>query len=340
MHIQRALLSTVLVLTLPLAPAFAQTAPTSRAEADPMSDKAVELFNEGKKLFRDGKYGQAEAAFEAAWAIALKSKGIAANLGEAEMHLGKFREAAEHLTISLRLAAPDDSQRPRTAANLATVKAKIATLTVKTNVDGAEIFVNGKKVADAPLLDPIFVDPGKVKLRVRLEGYLSWEKEIDATAGQELPLDVTMERPAPVPPVTASATALVPPPPPPRSKVPAFVAGGVGLIGIAVGAGLHVGAGGKRIEGDQLLANTQRAAGAQVVCPGRAECAQIKQLRQDKDALANGGTGALIAGGVALVGAAVYFFWPAPKPAPSTASWMVAPVVSSTEAGLGVTGRF
>ncbi len=202
-----------------------------------MSDKARELFNEGKKLFRDGKYGQAEAAFEAAWAIALKSKGIAANLGECEMHLGKNREAAEHLAISLRLASKDDPQRARTMGNLAAVKAKIGTLVVQANVAGAEVLVDGQRVGEAPLVDPIFVEPGKRTVRVRLEGYASWEKQLDIAAGQEVPLEAKLEKPAPIPTATAtataSATATAPPPP---NRLPSLIAFGAGGVGLVVGA--------------------------------------------------------------------------------------------------------
>ncbi len=239
MHLRRTLLFASLLLAVPLANATAQPAPSPTAGAaaaeDPMSDKARDLFNEGKKLFRDGKYGQAEAAFEAAWALALKSKGIAANLGECEMHLGKNREAAEHLAISLRLASKDDPQRARTAANLAAVKAKIGTLVVTANVAGAEVLVDGQRVGEAPLVDPIFVEPGKRTVRVRLEGFASWEKELDVTAGQEVPLDVTLEKPAPIPTATAtvSATATAPPPP---NRLPSYLAFGVGGAGLLVGA--------------------------------------------------------------------------------------------------------
>jgi len=237
MHLPRTFFIASLMLALPVATATAQQAPAgtaSPAAEDPMSDKARELFNEGKKLFRDGKYGPAEASFEAAWALALKSKGIAANLGECEMRLGKNREAAEHLAISVRLAQQDDPQRAKTVANLAAVKAKIGTLNVSANVS-AEVLVDGKKVGDTPLLDPIFVEPGKVKVRVRQEGYTSWEKELDVAAGQEVPLDVKLEKPAPIPTVTAttSATATAPPPP---NRVPSYVAFGVGGVGLLLGA--------------------------------------------------------------------------------------------------------
>lgn len=234
MHIRRTLFLASWMLAFVPAGASAQPAPSaSPAAEDPMSDKARELFNEGKKLYREGKFGQAEASFEAAWGLALQSKGIAANLGDCELRLGKFREAAEHLAISARLAPPEDPQRAKTMASLAAAKAKIGTLVVKTNIP-AEVMLDGKRIGDAPLLDPIFVDPGKVKLRVRQEGYTSWEKEIDVAAGQEIPLDVALQKPAPIPTATATVTTTATAPPPPN-RVPAYVAFGVGGVGLLVG---------------------------------------------------------------------------------------------------------
>jgi len=350
MHIRRTILFASLAMAIPLAHAAAQPAkapPSSpTAEADPMSDKALQLFNEGKKLFRDGKYGQAEASFEAAWAIALQSKGIAANLGETEMHLGKPREAAEHLTISLRLAPPNDPQRPRTAANLATVKAKIGTLVVTANVEGAEVFVDGKKMGDTPLADPIFVDPGKIKLRVRREGYAPQEKELDVAAGQELPLAIQLALPAPPPTVSASATATAPLPP--RSKGPAVVLGGVGLVSVVLGGVLVGLAEGKRSE---VISSAPKDQNGNPVCSTRdatldrdpsaaVKCDGLRGLARDGNILGDTGVGVMVGGGAVLAAAALYLLWPtSPSPSTKPTSKLV-PTVGATGGGLVWIGSF
>lgn len=341
MTMHRKLIVAALALGLPLTSA-AQPAPTSTssatADADPMSDKARELFNEGNKLFREGKYGAAEASFEAAWGLALKSKGIAANLGECEMRLGKYREAAEHLAISLRLAPPSDPQRQRTAANFAAVKAKIGTLVLKASPDGAEVFVNGQRAGEAPLPDPIFVEPGRVKVRVRNEGYASWEKELDLAAGQEVPLDVTLEKSAPVP--SASATATTIPPPPPRSRIPALVLGGAAIVSAAVGAGLLAGS---RAEYDKAVQLGEEIRGAGTTCKAGAagfdaRCAQVESAANSSNALKAGGIVGLAVAGAAGAGALLYLLWPAPKPAQG--ALRLVPVASEDAGGVVVSGSF
>ena len=347
MYFRRTLFVAALLLGLPLTGA-AQPAPASTASAatdsDPMSDKALELFNEGKKLFREGKYGQAEASFEAAWAIALKSKGIAANLGECEMRLGKHREAAEHLAISLRLAPPADPQRARTEGNFATVKGKIGTLVVQTRPAGAEIFVNGKKAGDAPLIDPIFVDPGKVKLRVRLEGYTSWEKELEVATGQEGPLEVPLEKLATVPTATATATATAPPPPP-RSKVPAYVGGGIG-VAAAVAGGVLLGVGfAQRADVDERM---PRDADGKPLCVRSADagpelhpdCPALRDQTATALTMANAGLPILIGGGIVIAGAITYFFWAGGKGASAKAAMRLTPVAGASGAGLVWAGSF
>jgi hypothetical protein len=323
------------------APSATPTAAPTAAPVDP-AVAADALAKKAADALRRDVPAEAEKYAREAWALK-QSYDIASNLGLAELGLKKHRDAAEHLAYALRFFPSNGKPEVKKQLDSAFAKAKaeVATVTVRVSVERADVKVDGKSIGVAPLAGAVFLDPGEHAIEARLEGYKVVSTTIQAAKGSAQELALALEHePPPAPVVTATAVASAPPPPPPRSKVPGIVAGAVGIAGVAVGIGLHVGAGGKRAEGDQLLADTQKAAGSQVACPGRAECAQLKQLRQDKDTLANAGTGVVIVGAAALVGAAVYFFWPGPKPAAVKAGLIVVPVASSSEAGLGVTGRF
>jgi hypothetical protein len=348
MHFPRSLLLASALTLVPLHQASAQPAPSSAppvappqtdiaAEPDAMSERAAENFREGVKLFRDKKFAQAEAAFEAAWALN-KTHKTASNLGQAEMALNKHREAAEHFAFALRNAPAGDPVRPNNEKRLAIVKAQIGTLAIKVNVDGAEVLADGKKAGDAPLADPVFVDPGKVKVRVRLEGYTSWEKELDVTAGQEVPLDVTLAKPAPVPTATVSA-------PPPRSMLPAYVIGGVGLasliaggvlVGLAEGQRGDVRARMPRDQSNAPLCGQSAPAGA---APGSI-CNELRAAAETAKVMGNSGVAFFAIGGAAIAGAVVYWLWPAKSGAPAKASSIVVPMVGSDGGGLRWSGSF
>lgn len=45
-----------------------------------------------------------------------------------------------------------------------------------------------------PLLNPVFVDPGKSSFRIRREGFLSQEKVLDLEAGDRTTADITLNR--------------------------------------------------------------------------------------------------------------------------------------------------
>ncbi len=311
------------------------------AEPDAMSEKAAELFREAVKLFRDKKFAQAEVSFEAAWALNRTHK-TASNLGQAEMALGKYREAAEHFAFAVRVAPASDPVRANNEKRLAAMKAKLATLNVTANVAGSEVLIGGKKVADTPLVDPIFVDPGKIKVRVRHEGYPSFEKELDVTAGQEVALDVKLEVPAPQPTATSTASVTAPVVTP-RSTVPAFVIGGVAvasliaggvLVGIAESTRADLSDGPKKGDGSPLCTKTVPA--GTDVDPA---CARLRSLAGERATMGNVGIGLFAVGGVALAGAAAYFFWPQPA-AGSARSSKVVPIVGTNGAGVLWQGSF
>jgi tetratricopeptide (TPR) repeat protein len=116
----------------------AAPAPTTVVAA---TDRARALHIEGARLFELGKYDQAYVAFLAAWALK-KHPQIAGNLGDCEMKLGKYRDAAEHYAF----AAQDPKPEAKGIAQerLKEAQIKIGTLVVATNPGGAEVLLDGK----------------------------------------------------------------------------------------------------------------------------------------------------------------------------------------------------
>jgi hypothetical protein len=345
----------------PVAPASGSAAASAQAAAPQyeistevdaaMTEKAQALFKEGNAFFRDAKYAQAQASYRAAWALDLRSAKAVTNLGMTELELKKYRDAAEHLTIAVRLMEDSDRKKPRAVSALAQARTQVAAITLKIGVDG--VGVDGVEIVQmdsgksytTPLTDPIFIDPGKVSFRIRREGYESQEKVFDLKAGEEASADITLARPASYGGPSGTTTATAPTSTAaPRSKVPAFVLGGLGiaglvaggaLIGVAVGTPASIDAKLPLGPNGQSLCKRTAHAGEDPVC------ADLRATAQSGSTMGNVGVGLLVGGGVLVAAAAVYLLVPSNKTAADNKrSSRVVPVVSNEGGGLLWAGSF
>ncbi|MFO0588545.1 MAG: hypothetical protein U0441_13435 [Polyangiaceae bacterium] len=311
-----------------------------------MSDKAQALFKEGNAFFRAGKYADAQASYKAAWALDLRSQRVVNNLGMTELELKLYRDAAEHLTIALRLADPNDPKKAKIQSNIDEARAKVGAITFKVNNDGAEVVhMETGREYPAPFVDPIFVEPGKSSFRIRREGFESQEKVFDLKAGEATSVEITLDRGkayggngSP----TATSTGTVSPPSEKRSRIPAFVLGGAGAAGLIAGGALIGMASGlqgqnrtdapKDASGNPLCGRTKTAG-------EDAKCADLRSRADSINTLGNAGVGVLIGGGVLVAAAAVYLLLPSKKPS-DTRSSQVIPVAGKDGAGLVWSGSF
>lgn len=310
-----------------------------------MSEKAQALFKEGNAFFRDGKYAQAQASYKAAWALDLRSQRVVNNLGMTELELKLYRDAAEHLTIALRLADPNDPKRTKIQGNVDEARAKVAAITFKINTDGVGlVHMELGREYQTPLSDPIFVDPGKSSFRIRREGFVSQEKVFDLKAGEQTTAEITLERGAGYggPSGTATASGSSSAPVAKRSKVPGFVMGGAGVAAlIAGGALLGVGIG----NGNGLRDTTPKDDKGNPKCHRNAtagedaKCADVRSSAASASTLGNVGVGVLVGGGVLVAAAAVYLLLPSKKASDGRASTLT-PVVGREGGGLLWTGSF
>ena len=174
-------LGITLLALVPGTPACAQPPPPPPAPvvvSPPLSPEqdaeATRLYDEGRKLARMEQWIKARDAFLRAWRLKPHWQ-IAAALGRAELKAGLHRDAAEHLTASLRDAPAglDEADRKELQSMNAKARARVGALTITVDPPGAEVLVNGLSVGKTPLQDVVFVDPGPVFVEARLAGYTS-----------------------------------------------------------------------------------------------------------------------------------------------------------------------
>jgi hypothetical protein len=194
---------------------LAQGAPA--AAPDAVTDIARQRYQEGVKDFDAAKWEEARGAFLQAYALK-RSPAILLNLGLSELHAGKYYEdAGNHLQQFLREvpnAAPE--QRATAEKGLADVKKRSGLLVVVVDANGADISLDGVTVGRSPLVDPVYVKPGKHTIFAAYQGKSS-ATVVDAKAGGTAAATLTLGVPG------AAAPAVVTPPPsvaPPSGGLP------------------------------------------------------------------------------------------------------------------------
>jgi tetratricopeptide (TPR) repeat protein len=318
-----------LCATFPARSAHAVDPAEVAAEANALTEKAGALYDEGVIAYQKSKWAEARASFLAAWSLKQHWQ-IAGNLADCELQLGRNREAAGHATYYLKNAPSD--RRARAEKLLTAAKAKVATLHIKVDLPDAEVLIDGSSVGRSPLLESLFVDPGKHKLVTRLAGHQNAETPIDLVSGADTSLLVKVG-------VADSVAGGEPPP----NKSTALLVGGVAVTALAIGAGtaFTLVSNGKANDADSLLANLQTKAGSRPCLSGKvaSDCTDLNNLNKASDTFHNVAVASFVGAGILGAATLTYALWPAKK-AGSGVGLDVSPILGGGTGGVAIRGRF
>jgi len=347
----------------PPAPPTSPAPPGANAQ---VSATAEALFEQGRLLMKDKKYGEAcpklaeslridpatgtmlyladcyekNGQTASAWATFNDAVGAAQNAGQGERAL-KAKLRVQALVPKL-------------------VKLTITLSPQNVGVEGLVLERDGLAIGAALFGTPIPVDPGDHNLEVVAPGKKPWSGVVNvpSKAGTVIAFVVpaledvpALPPPEPPPAPTATATAaplptvtatVVVPPPLPTAPPPddssmrnaGLAVGGIGLAGIAIGSALG------------LTAKSRNDEAIEKYCPGGQFCSDPMgiTLTNDAKSLALGSTIAFVIGGAAVAAGAVLLIYPiASRPAPGkTSSGPTSPAVNLVvrPGSLGLTGRF
>lgn len=308
------------------------------AEAQPAADAADGYFRQGNTFYKEQRWVEARDAFENAWRLK-KAHDIAANLAYAEMKLGKWRDAAEHLAFAVRTWPPTGKSDKRQYATerFGVVKREVGTLRIEVNVARADVLIDGRLAGVAPLEGEAFVEPGTHTVEARLAGYAPACRTVDVAKGGGAEVALVLRETAPPPSAPRATATAAPSPPPKHSPVPGAVLGAVGGAAVVTGI-VFVAVASGRLSSTKNLSGSISAAHASCVAGAanfNARCAELESMSSSSDTFGRTGTGLLIGGGLAAAGALVYFLWPSSSPATT-----VTPSASAQGGGVLVSGRF
>ena len=300
-------------------------------------ERAADLRKRAYDALASKQYSESVQLFRALWK--LKKDRIdhvdLCKLGHIEGALGWAREAAESISQCLKVfPEPTDpksaDRRQMLEQMLKEAHARVGTLTIKGNVPGAEVLLDGEVVGKLPLEQPIFVEPGWRSVEVRAPGYKTDAKVFELRAGAVREWDVKLEPvPVAVVPALGDAAPLKDPEPPLKPKVEFMkppisplkpsvaeapqsrVLLNTGLVlaglGSAVGVGGFVGATVLHGEADALNKEAFRVSGLERPCTAplhQSLCDEIASTRSTARVLTAMGIGGVIVavgGGVLIL---------------------------------------
>lgn len=279
-----------LLLVLALAGACLLPAPAHASDAS-------DLFDKGTAAFTAGNFDEALTHYRAAWKLN-NTYDIAYSLALTEVNLGKLRDACEHFAYALAHfpVTGDADLRKTTEEALADAKKSVVTVRVKSTTKDIAVTLDGAPLAADALGTEMFLGVGTHVFEASAPGHRSVKRTLDGTAGSDE--DVTIN----LTPETATG----------RSATPAFVLGGLGLVGVVAGAVLVASAEGKK--SDALALHDE--IGTPEGCAAQAaKCKTLRETTAAADGLGNGGVAMFVFGGLAGAAAGLYLVLPSRKPA-------------------------
>jgi hypothetical protein len=130
-------------------------------------------------------------------------------LGQTELSMGKFRDAADHLTFAIENTPSDKAEEalPVLKGDLAEAKTHLTTLRITVDQPDADVALDGKILAKSSLDTDLFVDPGKHVISATHATLGNTESAIDTKAGEGSTIALKLVKP---PPPTAVEALPVP----------------------------------------------------------------------------------------------------------------------------------
>ena len=160
---------------------------SAQPEASGSVDVSRDHFNRGVEYVQDGDLKGALIEFKRAYAAAANYR-VLYNLGQVENELRNYTEAQAYFQRYLSDGADDVpvARRREVEALIMKLAGRIATVTIQTNVNGADVFVDGVSVGKAPLAGPIRVSSGSRTLYAEARGRPRVTQVVEAAGGERL----------------------------------------------------------------------------------------------------------------------------------------------------------
>lgn len=291
-------------------------AAAAQDENDPQMIDARRRFTEAERLYERGDYAGALAEFQRIYDLLGQNPRrffVLYNMGRCQEQLFRYGEALQSYQRYLSEGGAATDLAPTVRQKIMELEARLATVTIQTNVPSAEVWVDDRHVGTAP--GDVRVDAGQHNVELRARGHAPGRRAIQIAARTHETIAIELDR------VSAGIS-------------PAFFIGGAALTVIAAGVGVGLGAAalGERGTIDARLASGDDAQRFQVT---QAQIDSMEQLALLADVF----FGAALVFGVASIVLVFVTDWGGDPP-PRRSALRLSPFATDTAAGLVAEGRF
>lgn len=315
---------------------------------DEVTEQARAYFEQGRTALRAGKAEAARLVLERAYQLR-PTPQIAFWLGLAELDMGLFVEAADHMALYMH-QFPASAEEKKSFAD---AEANVAHLYFDVNVDRVHIYLDNEDLGNTPFVfQPVYALAGRRVIRATCRGFKPVVQTYDVVAGKRTDIRIVLEKDDNLPPPSASssssssasaasgaATIAAPPPPnhiPPRSfwQEPRNVAVGSGAA-LTIAAGILYAV--ETLRASSLRSDISdlapRVGTSGCVSGVRQDCDRSADLTEQRRTAIDVSRAALV--GAAIFGtatAATWFLWPRSRV-------QMAPHVTPSQAGISISGE-
>lgn len=292
------------------------TSGVAQAQGDPRLAEAERRFPEAERIYAAGDYSGALAELQRIYDLLAghpRQFFVLYNMGRCQEQLFRYGDALQSYQRYLSEGGAATDLAPTVRQKIMELEARLATVTIQTNVASAEVWVDDRHVGTAP--GDIRVDGGGHNVELRARGYAPGRRALQIAARTHETIAIELDR------VSAGIS-------------PAFFISGAALTAITAGIGIGFGA---VALGEQSTIDARLASGddAQVYRVTQDQIDNMEQMALFADIF----YGAALVFGVASVVLIFVTDWGGSSP-PTQSAFHVAPFATDTAAGLAAEGRF
>jgi hypothetical protein len=171
--------------------AIATAAPARAADAE----EAADHFRRGTEFYKQGDNKLALIEFERAYQLA-PSYRVLYNIGQVNFQLANYAKAlvAFRRYLSEGGAEVPADRRTLVEADIASLLERVASVRVKSNVEGAEVLVDDVPVGKTPLGEGVLVDAGQHVVRVTAQGYEPQQRVLTLAGRDRVEAEILLKK--------------------------------------------------------------------------------------------------------------------------------------------------
>lgn len=205
------LASALLLACLDLVRETALCENTGPSSAEAALERARKHFKIGVDFYRERNFRAAQIEFQRAYKASPHYK-LLYNLGQTSLELQEDAAAIDYFARYLQEGRSelDPERKAEVEQDIERLRARIASINVICNQDGAEIYLDEVLIGTTPLREPLKLSVGRRKLVAAKRGFHEAERVIDIGAGERVSVTLELKPRASLEPATLQLMAAKP----------------------------------------------------------------------------------------------------------------------------------